>query len=75
VEDARAVKPPRRHPPALLPDEAYRADILAHAYALSQQRGRAPGVGGVTFEDIEAAGLGAVAGAGTHQMSRVTHLR
>jgi hypothetical protein len=32
-------------------------DILAHAYALSNQHGGAPGVDGVTFEDIEGAGL------------------
>src|SRR5216684_5102432 len=41
----------------LLYDKVYRADILAHAYALSQQHGGAPGVDGVTFEDIEGAGL------------------
>ncbi len=35
----------------------YRADILAYAYALAKQNGGAPGVDGVTFEDIEAAGL------------------
>jgi RNA-directed DNA polymerase len=35
----------------------YRADILAHAYALSKQHGGAPGVDGMTFDDIEAAGL------------------
>ena len=40
----------------LLYDKVYRVDILAHAYALSQQHGGAPGVDGVTFEDIEAAG-------------------
>jgi RNA-directed DNA polymerase len=40
----------------LLYDKVYRADILAHAYALSKQRGGAPGVDGVTFDDIEAAG-------------------
>ncbi len=38
-------------------DKVYRADILAHAYALSKQRGGAPGVDGVTFADIEAAGV------------------
>jgi RNA-directed DNA polymerase len=37
----------------LLYDKVYRADILAHAYALSKQHGGAPGVDGVTFEDIE----------------------
>ena len=40
----------------LLYDKVYRADILAHAYALSKQHGGAPGVDGVRFEDIEAAG-------------------
>ena len=41
----------------LLYDKVYRADILAHAYALSQQHGGAPGVDGVTCADIEAQGL------------------
>jgi RNA-directed DNA polymerase len=41
----------------LLYDKVYRADILVHAYALSKQHGGAPGVDGVTFEDIEGAGL------------------
>lgn len=41
----------------LLYDKVYRADILAHAYALSKQHGGAPGVDGVTFGDIEAAGV------------------
>ncbi len=41
----------------LLYDKVYRADILAHAYALAKQHGGAPGVDGVTFEDIEAAGV------------------
>jgi RNA-directed DNA polymerase len=41
----------------LLYDKVYRADILAHAYALSQQHGGAPGVDGVTFEGIEGGGL------------------
>jgi RNA-directed DNA polymerase len=40
----------------LLYDKVYRADILAHAYALSKQHGGAPGVDGVTFEDIEGEG-------------------
>jgi hypothetical protein len=40
----------------LLHDKVYRADILAHAYALAKQKGGAPGVDGETFEDIEAAG-------------------
>jgi RNA-directed DNA polymerase len=42
----------------LLYDKVYREDILAHAYALSKQHGGAPGVDGVTFADIEAAGVG-----------------
>jgi len=41
----------------LLYDKVYRADILAHAYALSKQHRGAPGVDGVTFENIEAAGV------------------
>lgn len=41
----------------LLYDKVYRADILAHAYALSKQHRGAPGVDGVTFADIEAAGV------------------
>jgi len=40
----------------LLYDKVYRPDILEHAYALNKQKGGAPGVDGVTFEDIEAAG-------------------
>ena len=41
----------------LLYDKVYRMDILAHAYALSKQHGGAPGVDGMTFADIEAAGV------------------
>jgi RNA-directed DNA polymerase len=40
----------------LLYDKVYRMDILEHAYALSKQHSGAPGVDGVTFADIEAAG-------------------
>jgi RNA-directed DNA polymerase len=40
----------------LLYDKVARTDILEHAYALSKQKGGAPGVDGVTFDDIEAAG-------------------
>lgn len=38
-------------------DKVWRADILAHAYALARANGGAPGVDGVTFAAIEAAGL------------------
>jgi RNA-directed DNA polymerase len=41
----------------LLYDKVYRADILAHGYALAKANKGAPGVDGVTFETIEAAGL------------------
>lgn len=40
----------------LLYDKVYRADILAHAYALAKQRGGAAGMDGETFEAVEAAG-------------------
>jgi len=37
-------------------DKVWRADILAHAYALSKANDGAPGVDGVRFADIEAYG-------------------
>jgi RNA-directed DNA polymerase len=37
-------------------DKVWRADILAHAYALARANAGAPGVDGMTFAEIEAAG-------------------
>jgi RNA-directed DNA polymerase len=39
-------------------DKVYREDILAHAYALCRSNGGAPGVDGMSFEEIESEGLG-----------------
>src|SRR5476649_707695 len=41
----------------LLYDKIYREDILRHAFALARSNAGAPGVDGVTFDQIEAAGL------------------
>jgi len=37
-------------------DKVWREDILAHAYALARANGGAPGVDGITFDQVEAAG-------------------
>lgn len=42
----------------LLYDKIHRDDILAHAWRLAKANGGAPGVDGVTFAQIEAAGVG-----------------
>jgi RNA-directed DNA polymerase len=41
----------------LLYDKVWRADILSHAYRLCRANGGAPGVDGVTFDDLEESGV------------------
>ena len=41
----------------LLYDKVWRADILLHAYRLCRANGGAPGVDGVTFDDLDEAGV------------------
>ena len=54
----------------LLYDKVWRADVLAHAWALAKANGGASGVDGATFAGIEAAGSRAH---GPHSVS--AHLR
>ncbi len=57
---ATMVPSPRRQPHTifyLLYDKIYREDLLRHAYALARANAGAPGVDGVSFEAVEAAGL------------------
>ena len=41
----------------ILYDKICREDILTHAYELSRANAGAPGVDGVTFDEIDAAGV------------------
>jgi RNA-directed DNA polymerase len=41
----------------LLYDKVWRADLLSHAYRLCRANGGAPGVDGVTFDDLEETGV------------------
>jgi RNA-directed DNA polymerase len=52
----RAKKEPKFRAYAMY-DKVYRDDVVAHAYALVKANGGAPGVDGVTFEDIAAQGM------------------
>jgi RNA-directed DNA polymerase len=57
----------------LLYDKVYRSDILAHAYRLAKANGGAPGVDGVSFEDIEAQGVEAFLAELQEELKRQTY--
>jgi RNA-directed DNA polymerase len=42
----------------VLHDKICREDVLLHAYAIARDNAGAPGVDGVTFEQIEMSGVG-----------------
>jgi len=54
----------------LLYDKICREDILRHAYALARDNAGAPGVDGLTFEQIDASGMEAWS---SPRRSRQTH--
>ncbi len=54
-------------------DKIWREDILAHAYALARANAGAPGVDGVTFAEIEAAGLEEWLAGLREELRRATH--
>jgi RNA-directed DNA polymerase len=57
----------------LLHDKICRSDILAHAYALARRNDGAAGVDGVTFEDVERAGVEAWLEALREDLASVTY--
>ena len=57
----------------LLHDKICRADILAHAYALARRNDGSAGVDGVTFDDIERAGVEAWLEALSEDLASMTY--
>jgi group II intron reverse transcriptase/maturase len=68
----RAKKEPKFRFYALY-DKVYRADILAHAYALAKAKAGAPGPDGVTFEEIEQSGRTALLEELHHELKLKTY--
>ena len=54
-------------------DKVFRADILAHAYALCRANAGAPGPDGVTFEQIEEIGASALLSQVAEQLRTKTY--